>query len=255
MAKTIPVQGIQKQQAIAPVSGAQARVQPKIKPPVIPTVDISNFSETTWKNAHHYNPTVERPAFESEPGSMGRRDSGASPLQTLKLYNDAAANVAREGASAQQEQPGFRVSARIENGGAIPAKAQARPAPAEGGEGAPKRSTGCETCDSRRYQDGSGDSGVSFQSAKGMPSSTAGRFVASHEGEHVSRESAKARQEGRQVTQKKVTMEMGFCPDCNRLYAKGGKTTIQTQSAEGSAVVTKLSDVLRGNGEKLNINT
>lgn len=254
MAKTIPVHGVQKQQAVSPVGGASARVQPKIKPPAIPTIDISNFSAATWKNAHHYNPSVERPTFESEPGSMGRRDSGAAPLETLKLYNDAAANVAREGAA--QTQPSLRVTARVRNGGDIPATAQARPAPAEGGEGAAaQRGAGCETCSSRRYQDGSHDSGVSFQSAKGMPSSTAGRFVASHEGEHVSRETAKAREEGRQVTQKKVTMEMGFCPDCNRLYAKGGKTTIQTQSAEGSAVVTKLADVLRGNGEKLNIDT
>lgn len=101
-------------------------------------------------------------------------------------------------------------------------------------------SSGCETCKARQYQDGSNDSGVSFQAAAGMSASLSGVRVASHEGEHVSRESADAQREGETITDKHVTMQMRFCPDCGRMYAAGGKTTIQKISrneSEGAIAV------------------
>lgn len=307
MAETIHTNRIQKQQ-VNPVhnNAAAARVRPERRTPPIPTIDISNFSEESWKNAHNYTPAAKGPQFHAEPAKAYTQAARpeqvkpeASPLQDLRLYSEAIANVASGKADVAQS-PSIRVTARIHNGAELGAAAEPRQAtaaaqaanPANANKATPagtaeakeaeaekagvgpkaangaekgkgplsEPKAGCDTCASRRYQDGSHDAGVSFQSPKGMPASTAGRFVASHEGEHVSRETAKAREEGKIVTQKKVTMEMGFCPDCNRLYAKGGKTTIQTQSAAssknnaGSAVVTKMQDILRGNGEKFNLN-
>lgn len=86
----------------------------------------------------------------------------------------------------------------------------------------------CSTCAQRAYKDGSDDSGVSFQTAKSLPASTAGVAVASHEGEHVTRETAKAREEGRIVTQSKVTFQYACCPECHKMYIAGGTTTITT---------------------------
>lgn len=96
------------------------------------------------------------------------------------------------------------------------------------GSNAAKNTGECSTCAQRAYKDGSDDSGVSFQTAKSVPASTAGVAVASHEGEHVTRETAKAREEGRIVTQAKVTFQYACCPECHKMYIAGGTTTITT---------------------------
>lgn len=96
------------------------------------------------------------------------------------------------------------------------------------GSNAAKNNGECSTCAQRAYKDGSYDPGVSFQTATSVPSSTAGVAVASHEGEHVTRETAKAREEGRIVTQAKVTFQYSCCPECHRMYIAGGTTTIST---------------------------
>lgn len=96
-----------------------------------------------------------------------------------------------------------------------------------------KPNTGCETCAKREYKDGSDDAGVSFKTSTRVSSATAGIAVASHEGEHVNRESDKANKEGRVVTQAKVTFQYASCPECHKMYIAGGTTTITTMS--GSA--------------------
>lgn len=96
------------------------------------------------------------------------------------------------------------------------------------GSKAAKNTGECSTCAARSYKDGSDDAGVSFQTAKSVPASTAGVAVASHEGEHVTRDTAKAREEGRIVTQAKVTFQYACCPECHKMYIAGGTTTIST---------------------------
>lgn len=91
-----------------------------------------------------------------------------------------------------------------------------------------KNNAVCSTCAQRAYKDGSNDAGVSFKTATSVPASTAGVAVASHEGEHVTREKAKAQQEGRIVTQAKVTFQYASCPECHKMYIAGGTTTIST---------------------------
>lgn len=113
-------------------------------------------------------------------------------------------------------------------------------------------STGCETCASRKYKDVSSDSGVSFQSATKLPAATAGISVMSHEGEHVSRETAKAQKQGSIVTQKTVTAKMAVCPDCGRMYIAGGTTKITTKAPQSSgANVASMNNVLARAGEKI----
>lgn len=98
-----------------------------------------------------------------------------------------------------------------------------------------KPNSGCETCAQRKYQDGSDDAGVSFQSPTGVSPSMAGVAVASHEGEHVSRETDKAQKEGRVVTEAKVTFQYASCPECHKMYIAGGTTTISTMASSASS--------------------
>jgi len=112
-------------------------------------------------------------------------------------------------------------------------------------------SGGCKTCQERVYQDGSDDAGVSFQTPTGIPSSTAGIAVASHEGEHVTRETEKARQEGRVVTNKKVTFQYACCPECHKMYVAGGTTSISTVDAGSASEVNSALELMGAAGDDM----
>lgn len=86
----------------------------------------------------------------------------------------------------------------------------------------------CETCRSRSYQDVSNDSGVSMKTPTHLSPEAANSAVRSHEGEHVSRETAKAESEGRHVVYQSVQIYTDICPECGRMYTSGGKTTTVT---------------------------
>ncbi len=86
----------------------------------------------------------------------------------------------------------------------------------------------CETCDNRRYQDGSDDPSVSFQTPTHISPEMSGAMVASHEQEHVSHESVKAEQEGREVISQSVRLFSGVCPECGKTYISGGETKTTT---------------------------
>jgi len=109
------------------------------------------------------------------------------------------------------------------------------------GEASPAASqpyTGCKTCQERVYQDGSDDAGVSFQGAKHIPSATAAITVASHEGEHVTRETDKAHREGKTITNKTVTLQFACCPECHKMYVAGGETSITTMADQSGSLDT-----------------
>ena len=57
---------------------------------------------------------------------------------------------------------------------------------------------GCQTCQERKYQDGSDDPGVSFKAPGHIAPGSSGSVVMAHEQEHVRNEQANSRQEGRQ---------------------------------------------------------
>jgi hypothetical protein len=88
--------------------------------------------------------------------------------------------------------------------------------------------TECQTCKSRRYQDVSNDSSVSFQSPTHIDPSQAASAVAAHEREHAANEQLKADQEGRDIVSQTVRLHTSICPECGRVYVSGGETRTVT---------------------------
>lgn len=82
----------------------------------------------------------------------------------------------------------------------------------------------CETCASRKYQDGS-DEMVSFKSATHISPEAAATAVRAHEGEHVSNAYDKAAQNDGEVVNASVAIHTSICPECGRTYVSGGTTT------------------------------
>ena len=88
----------------------------------------------------------------------------------------------------------------------------------------------CQTCESRKYQDGSDDPGVSFKIPTKLDPQQAAAAVRSHEMEHVVREQAKAQREDRRVVQQSVTLHNEICPECGKVYVAGGETRTVTKA-------------------------
>ncbi len=94
----------------------------------------------------------------------------------------------------------------------------------------------CQTCKRRKYQDGSGDPGVSFKTAAHVDPDLAQSVIRGHENEHVARNQAKADREGRKVVSQWVAYHTAICPECGRAYVSGGTTrTVTADEAEQPA--------------------
>lgn len=91
----------------------------------------------------------------------------------------------------------------------------------------------CETCEKRKYQDGSDDMGVSYQTPTNIKPEQAASAVRGHEMEHVYREQAKADREGRKVVSQSVTMHSEICPECGKSFVSGGTTRTVTKANSG----------------------
>lgn len=114
----------------------------------------------------------------------------------------------------------------------------------------------CQTCKNRKYQDGSDDSGVSFQTPTRVDPKSAGAAVRSHEQEHVSRNRSKAKREGKEIVSQSVTIHTNICPECGRVYVSGGTTRTATRNASENKLADKFnvgkSDPTYDNGKNLN---
>lgn len=88
----------------------------------------------------------------------------------------------------------------------------------------------CQTCKERKYQDGSDDAGVSYQTPTHIAPEQAASAVRGHEMEHVVRERASAEREDRRVVSQSVSMHTAICPECGRVYVSGGTTRTTTVS-------------------------
>ncbi|MCI8538682.1 MAG: hypothetical protein HFF18_08515 [Oscillospiraceae bacterium] len=88
----------------------------------------------------------------------------------------------------------------------------------------------CQTCEERKYQDGSDDMGVSFQTPTRIDPAQVASAVRGHEMEHVVREQAKAQREDRKVVSQNVTLHTNICPECGKAYISGGTTRTVTAS-------------------------
>ena len=86
----------------------------------------------------------------------------------------------------------------------------------------------CQTCKNRKYQDGSDDSGVSYQTPTHISKGAAASAVRGHENEHVVREQAKAKREGKEVVSQSVQIHTSICPECGDVYVSGGTTRTTT---------------------------
>lgn len=86
----------------------------------------------------------------------------------------------------------------------------------------------CETCEQRKYQDGSDDMSVSYQTPTRIAPENVASAVRGHEMEHVSHEQVKAQQEGRKVVSQSVTLHTDICPECGKTYISGGTTRTVT---------------------------
>lgn len=87
----------------------------------------------------------------------------------------------------------------------------------------------CQTCQERKYQDGSDDPGVSFKSPTQLTPEEAATAVRGHEMEHVVRNQAKAAREDREIVSQSIVIHTDICPECGRVYTSGGTTTTVTK--------------------------
>lgn len=88
----------------------------------------------------------------------------------------------------------------------------------------------CETCERRKYQDGSDDMSVSYQTPTRISPEAAASAVRGHEMEHVAHEQARAQREDRKVVSQSVTLHTGICPECGKAYISGGTTRTVTKA-------------------------
>ncbi len=112
----------------------------------------------------------------------------------------------------------------------------------------------CETCKERKYQDGSEESNVSFQTAQHVSPSAAGAAVRAHEGQHVSNAYKKAAKDGGKVLQASVAIHTAICPECGRTYVSGGTTTTRIKYGnEKNPYVQNMKNADRGLLSGMNI--
>ncbi|MGN0650746.1 MAG: hypothetical protein ACI4KM_09945 [Oscillospiraceae bacterium] len=109
----------------------------------------------------------------------------------------------------------------------------------------------CETCENRKYQDGSDDPGVSFKTAAKVGPQGAESAVRGHEAEHVSRDRAEAQRNDREVVYQSVIIKRAICPECGRSYVSGGQTTTVTRKAPEKRFSVGMND--NAVGRKMNV--
>lgn len=97
----------------------------------------------------------------------------------------------------------------------------------------------CQTCKTRRYQDGSNDPGVSMKSPTNLSPGQAASAVFSHEREHYTREQAKAESEDREVIENSIRIFTAVCPECGKVYVSGGETRTMTRNKNEQASFAK----------------
>lgn len=182
---------------------------------------------------------LEGQLFQAEE-ALGRNDlTGAEDA----LQNGAPKLPGLPGQEDEEKIPGLPGQDKAEDEKALDGK------PAQGAESAQEalKEGECETCEKRKYQDGSDDPGVSFKTPTNIKPEQAASAVRGHEMEHVVREQAKAGREGREVVSQSVTMHTGICPECGKAYVSGGTTHTVTKADTDNAA--QQQDLARQNEE------
>ncbi|MBQ6843975.1 MAG: hypothetical protein IJO60_04980 [Agathobacter sp.] len=106
----------------------------------------------------------------------------------------------------------------------------------------------CQTCENRKYQDGSNEHDVSFKSATKVAPEAAASAVRSHEQMHVNNAYQKAEQsDNAKVISASVTIHTSICPECGKTYVSGGTTKTQIKySNEENPYQKNLKDIQGG---------
>ena len=91
----------------------------------------------------------------------------------------------------------------------------------------------CETCANRKYQDGSDENDVSFQTPSHISPSIAATVVLGHEHEHVANAYEKERNGEGEVASVTVTLHNDICPECGRVFVAGGVTHTEMKHSHG----------------------
>lgn len=170
---------------------------------------------------------------EAQPVRLGPvLREGADPAEMavrmrIKPYEESPLQGAEKSREGNQSDSGLKVGA-------------------EGAQAAVEEGK-CETCEKRKYQDGSDDMGVSFQTPTNIKPEQAASAVRGHEMEHVYREQAKADREGRKVVSQNVTMHTEICPECGKSFVSGGTTHTVTKADTDNAA--QQQDLARQNQE------
>lgn len=95
----------------------------------------------------------------------------------------------------------------------------------------------CETCEKRKYVDGSNESNVSFKSPAHIAPENSAAVVSAHEHEHVANAIHEGNKKDAELISVSVQLHTAICPECGRTYIAGGVTRTQIKhTADGSDI-------------------
>ncbi len=95
----------------------------------------------------------------------------------------------------------------------------------------------CETCENRKYVDGSNEGDVSFKTPGHIDPSSAASVVSAHEHQHVANAVQEGSKPDAELVSVSVSLKTSTCPECGRTYVSGGVThTVMKHTVDGSDI-------------------
>ncbi len=95
----------------------------------------------------------------------------------------------------------------------------------------------CETCENRKYVDGSNEGDVSFKTPGHIDPSQAAAVVSAHEHQHVANAIQEGNKPDAELVSVSVALKTSICPECGRTYVSGGVTHTQIRhTTDGSDI-------------------
>lgn len=197
------------------------------------------------------NQEEQSPQAQSAVAQVRNRQASAGAVTGSPASSQASPFPAALPGNAEEERPGLlfrqgtdpvelavRMRIRYEDPAASEWPEQTAPVEAVGAQSVQEAAEEgeCQTCERRKYQDGSDDMGVSFQTPTHIAPEAAPAAVRGHEMEHVYREQAKAEREDREVISQNVTLHTSVCPECGKVYVSGGNTRTVTAAKQKEAM-------------------
>ena len=105
----------------------------------------------------------------------------------------------------------------------------------------------CETCESRKYVDGSNESDVSFKAPGHIDPSAAPAMVSAHERMHVANAVQEGNKPDAELISATVTLKTSICPECGRTYVSGGETRTQIRHSVDGSDLNKQANAVNDN--------